>query len=96
MIDTSSRYYVLEQASYIDKNGHEEKYIRRRFIPANSKAPFSEVTVQQGERMDQISARVLGDPLQFWRICDANEGEEPLSLSAEEGRRIKVPLPHSI
>ena len=96
MFDTNSRYYALEQASYVDNHGREIKYKRRRFIPDKSTAPFTEVAVKQGERMDQISASVLGDPLHFWRICDANEGENPLTLCGTEGRRIKVPLPHSI
>ena len=38
---------------------------------------LTEVTVVQGDRLDTITTRTLGDPLQFWRICDANDTYEP-------------------
>ena len=40
-----------------------------------------------GDRLDLITARTLGDPEQFWRICDANDALDPDDL-AEPGRRL--------
>ena len=35
----------------------------------------------QGDRLDNIAARYLGDPEQFWRICDANGAMRPDELT---------------
>lgn len=94
MFEPTSRYYNLEDVKVTNADGVEIVYKRRRFIP-----PFAahvllgEVVVQQGERLDQITARALGDPEQFWRICDANAVINPLDIAAEPGTRIKVPRP---
>jgi nucleoid-associated protein YgaU len=55
-----------------------------------------EVTVNQGDRLDLIAARALGDPELFWRICDANNAMDPLELTAEPGRRLRVAIPQSV
>jgi len=50
--------------------------------------------VTQGERLDTITARYLGDPTQFWRVCDANDVLQPTELTEEVGNVIKIALPH--
>jgi nucleoid-associated protein YgaU len=52
-----------------------------------------EVTVTEGDRLDLITARTLGDPEQFWRICDANNTMHPAALTAQPGQRVRVPVP---
>ena len=47
----------------------------------------------EGDRLDLITARTLGDPEQFWRICDANNTMNPSDLTAETGRVLRVPVP---
>jgi hypothetical protein len=49
--------------------------------------------VTQGERLDNITARYLGDPLQFWRLCDANGALDPEELTDETGRTIAITMP---
>ena len=94
MFEPTSRYYNLENARLITAEGRAIVYKKRRLIPpATDHTILAEVTAQQGERLDQITARVLGDPEQFWRICDANEVLNPLELTAEPGNRIQIPLP---
>ena len=39
-----------------------------------------------GDRLDNVSAQYLGDPEQFWRLCDANNAMEPEELT--ESRRV--------
>ena len=65
------------------------RYMRRRFIPpADGRDRRSSSTRSpQGERLDHITARYLGDPTQFWRICDANDALRPAELTDEPGRR---------
>jgi hypothetical protein len=50
----------------------------------------------QGERLDNITARYLGDPLQFWRVCDANGAMNPSELTAVIGRRLRITMPEGI
>ena len=52
-----------------------------------------EVTVTQGDRLDLIAYNTLGDPEQFWRICDANNAMNPVELTAEAGKTVRVPVP---
>ena len=54
-----------------------------------------EHTVTQGDRLDNLATRYVGDPEQFWRICDANDVLRPEELTEEIGRIIKIGLPYS-
>ena len=44
-----------------------------------------EHTVTQGERLDNITFQYLGDPEQFWRVCDANGAVRPDELTETTG-----------
>ena len=50
---------------------------------------------RQGDRLDNITAEYLGDPEQFWRICDANATLHPAELE-EVGRRLRITLSEGI
>jgi hypothetical protein len=52
--------------------------------------------VFQGDRLDNIAALYLGDPEQFWRICDANAAMRPNELTETIGRRLRITLPEGI
>ena len=98
MFDVTSRYYSLETAtlSVVDPDGltRAVAYKRRRFIPPLGEATrVLEHRFAAGERLDNITARYLGDPTQFWQICDANLVLRPEELEAEIGRVIHVALP---
>lgn len=97
MFDTNSRYFNLETATINvpdeEEGTREIRYVRRRIIPsAENQTTLVEHTVAQGERLDQITARYIGDPTQFWRVCDANNVLQPEELE-ETGRVIKIALP---
>jgi hypothetical protein len=94
MFPVTSRYHDIEIARFTAPDGREIVYVRRRFLPAVAKTVvMAEHTVTQGERLDNITARYLGDPEQFWRLCDANTALHPNELTAEVGRRLTIPLP---
>ncbi|HEX6938803.1 MAG TPA: LysM domain-containing protein [Longimicrobiales bacterium] len=98
MFDTKSRYANLPVATLKtrDADGREReiRYVTRRFIPAVSDAEtLVEHRVVQGERLDTIAARYLGDPTQFWRVADANAATRPELLVEPPGRRIRIALP---
>jgi len=94
MFEYTSRYYAIEQVISVAPDGREMIFIRRRFLPDPASAvPIAEHTVTQGERLDQITARYLTDPEQFWRVCDANNAMNPEELTSEIGRKLLIPLP---
>jgi hypothetical protein len=94
MFEHTSRYYALETTTYRTPNGQVVAYKRRRFLPRGEEMPLlAEVSVIQGDRLDLIAARTLGDAQQFWRVCDANDAMNPLDLTAEPGKTLRVPVP---
>jgi hypothetical protein len=94
MFDPRSRYAPLETATYVGDDGRQIAYKRRRFLPRGDELQLvAEITVSQGERLDRLAARLLGDPEQFWRICDANTALDPLSLTSQAGRVVRVASP---
>jgi hypothetical protein len=94
MFSATSRYYGIETATLQDASGHIVIYVRRRFLPDSTNiAVLIEHVVTQGDRLDNITARYLGDPELFWQVCDANTVMRPEELTAEIGRRLNIPLP---
>lgn len=98
MFEPTSRYSSIDVAkmSVTDADGtpREIRYLRRRFTPSmEGMTTLVEHSFTQGERLDNITARYLGDPTQFWRLCDANNVLCPDELE-EVGRVIKIALPH--
>jgi hypothetical protein len=59
-------------------------------------ATLQTVTVQYGDRIDRLAAQYLGDPLAFWRLCDANGALSPEDLTATPGATISIPLPAGV
>ena len=94
MFEPTSRYFALPTATFTTPDGRAIAYKRRRFLPQGAAMPLLvEVAVAQGDRLDLITARTLGDPEQFWRVCDANNALNPTELTAEPGRTLRVPVP---
>ena len=98
MLDQTSRYYKLDNAQLtaVDPDGtlRQVVYKRRRFIPDTSgSVTLVEHTVTQGERLDVITMRYLGDPLQFWRVCDTNSVLRPTELTDAYGTVIRIAMP---
>lgn len=94
MFDFTSRYYTLETATHTTKDGKQIAHKQRRFLPqGNEMQLLFEVTVNESDRLDLITARTLGDPLHFWRVADANNTMNPVELLVEIGRHIRVPVP---
>jgi len=98
VFEPTSRYYGIETAelTVLDAAGEPRVvgYVRRRFVSgAPSNTTLVSHAIVQGERLDHLAARYLGDPTQFWRICDANNVLRPEELVEEPGRRVDIPLP---
>jgi hypothetical protein len=94
MFSATSRYAKLEPVKIQLPDGRVIVYIPRRFLPdPASMTIIAEHVLTQGERLDNITARYLADPEQFWRLCDANPVLRPDELTARIGRRLRIPLP---
>ena len=93
----ASRYYGIKTSSIDRENGESLVYLKRRFIPpANRFSLLQEHTFTEGERIDNIAHKYLGDPEQFWQICDANKVMNPDELTETVGRKIRITLPEGI
>jgi hypothetical protein len=93
----TSRYAAVAVVKHERADGSEIVYLKRRFVPQPDRfALLQHHTVTQGERLDNITARYLDDPLQFWRVCDANRAMRPEELTETVGRRLRITLPEGI
>jgi hypothetical protein len=93
----NSRYAGIDTKTMEATDGRIVIYLQRRFVPSPENfALLQEHVVTQGERIDNITARYLGDPEQFWRVCDANAAMRPDELTETIGRRLRITLPEGI
>ncbi len=93
----TSRYQGIDTDTMVRPDGTQAIYLQRRFVP--SPALFQllqEHTVVQGERLDIVAGKFLGDPELFWRIADANGAMRPEDLVAIIGRILRITLPQGI
>jgi hypothetical protein len=100
MFDKTSRYSSLQVLTLTitesDGSTRDISYVERRFIPpADGTVTLVQHIYQQGERLDNITARYTGDPTQFWRVCDANTVLDPDELTEEPGQLIRIALQNS-
>jgi hypothetical protein len=92
-----SRYYNIETIKLEMPDGKDIIFVQRRFVPPPERFELLyEHAVTQNERLDNITAQHLGDPEQFWRVCDANCAMVPDELTEPIGRRLRITLPEGI
>jgi hypothetical protein len=93
----NSRYHGIDTVTLVTAEGKTIVYLERRFVPSPDRfALLTEHAVVQGDRLDNLAARYLGDPEQFWRLCDANNALRPDELIETVGRRLRITLPEGI
>lgn len=96
---TDSRYYGSATLSYTTANGQTIAYLAQRFVPqpgAPNYATVAQHTVRQGDRLDLIAAKYLGDPLIYWLICDANGAIKPEQLLETIGTVLNITMPQGV
>jgi hypothetical protein len=92
-----SRYYNQELATLVAPDGTQTAYLVRRFVPQPERFALLQYhTVAQEDRLDNLSSQFFGDPLLFWRLCDANRAMLPDDLTSIPGRRLRITLPEGI
>ena len=93
----SSRYYGVSTAKLTTADGRTMVFLKRRLVPAPEEfSLIQEHSIVQGDRLDNLTAKYLGDPEQFWRLCDANGAIRPDELTEIIGVRVRITLPHGI
>ena len=93
----SSRYNGIGTLQLVADDGTSIVYLKRRFVPQTERFTLLTVhSVLEGGRLDNITAQYLGDPLQFWRICDANGVMAPGELTDRIGNEIRITLPEGV
>jgi hypothetical protein len=96
LIGPLSRYAQTETAMLTLPDGRQIGYLKRRFVPPMERFELiQEHLITHGDRLDNLAALYLGDPEQFWRLCDANGAMLPDDL-LEIGRRLRITLPEGI
>ena len=97
---TDSRYYGYSVLQYAPPGGGQSvPYLARRIVPqpgAPNYATINQYTVKQGDRLDLIAAKFLGDPIMAWLICDANGAIKPHDLVAQPGRVLAITTPQGV
>lgn len=92
-----SRYYGLPLLSLTNTAGVQVSYVSRRFIPPPEDFSLLQLyRVKQGDRVDAIAGAILGNPLSYWQICDANLALEPDDVVAVPGAFIEITLPAGV
>lgn len=90
----NSRYYGVPVRTRVGPDGVERSFVGRRIIPETGRyRPLDRHRCDGLERADALAAQFYGDPLQYWRICDANGVEDPATTARPEGRVLLIPLP---
>jgi hypothetical protein len=66
-------------------------YLGRRLLPQpDTLGTLGEHAVVEGDRLDSLSGRYLGDPELWWRVADGNLAAHPDELTATIGRRLRI------
>lgn len=97
LFPATSRYHGITAAQLTLPDGTMIAYMRRRFVPPPERFTLLiEHYVVSGDRLDNLAAGYLGDPQQFWRICDANRAMRPDELIETIGRALRITLPEGV
>jgi len=91
LFDQTSRYEKCKDTKIETDDEKIIAYKKRRFLPPSEKMQIQYmVSVVAKDRLDNISAKIISDPEQFWRICDANNAIHPEELVSTPGRMLKI------
>lgn len=94
MSTSSSRYASVGRAMLQTADGWSIPYLRRRIIaPVDAGQILMTTTLPAGSRLDLVAAKLRGDPLQAWRLADANDLLDPAELDNGTPRALRIPKP---
>ena len=91
-----SRYHGIPTAELTRPDGRTVRYLRRLLPDPAGLVVILEHRVTDDDRLDNLAARYLGDPLQSWRLGDGNTTLRLEALVEELGRRVRITLPAGV
>jgi hypothetical protein len=93
----NSRYYAGPTTTMTLPDGRMLTYLTRRFVPQPERfALLKQHAVVQNDRLDSLAAHYFNDPVQFWRLCDANRALRPDELIETIGALLRITLPEGV
>ena len=93
----TSRYYAIKTSTFMTMDKKTIVHLGRRFVPSPDEyTPLQEHTISQGDRLDNLAAQYLGDPEQYWQLCDANGAVRPDELTENIDGTLRITLPKGI
>ena len=93
----NSRYYGLATTTMTTPDGRMLSYLTRRFVPPPENFSLLQTySTVQNDRPDSIAAKFFGDPLLYWRLCDANRVLSPSELTDTIGASLSITLPEGV
>ncbi len=90
MFDPKSRYARLPTYTVQDHRGRQVSVAPAPPPPGDGLLGIH--VLRQGERLDHLAAKYLGDPAGYWRIAERNDVMAPEELT--ESREIEIPASH--
>jgi hypothetical protein len=95
--DPNSRYLNTPIEMLTKPDGTQVAYLQRRIIPQMQiYTSVQNYVVIDGDRLDNLAFKFLGNPLLFWMLCDANGVSDPESLTGQIGSTILIPIASAI
>jgi hypothetical protein len=91
MFDEKSRYAKSKTYEVNDRRGRKVKVVGVPLAP--DQQALGRHLVQQGQRIDHLSAYYYADPAGYWRICEIND--VILTEQLTEQREIIIPVKKS-
>ena len=88
MFDSKSRYLKADTYEVKDKRGRTVRVVAPPAPPEQLLLGLH--LLKQGERLDLLAAKYLGDPAGYWRIAEQNE--VMLSEALTEASEIEIPV----
>ncbi len=93
----NSRYFGQPTTTLTLPDGTVLSYLTRRFVPQPERfALLKQHVVAQGDRPDGIAAKYFNDPVQWWRLADANRIVKPEALTDTLGQTLRITLPEGV
>jgi hypothetical protein len=87
MFDEKSRYARVPTAHALDRRGRIVEVVGVPEPPDQLLLGYH--FRREGQRLDHLAARYLGDPAGFWRICELDGAMLPDALA--ETREVAIP-----
>lgn len=89
----NSRCADVAMLEYTSADGTVIRYLERRFLVDPDTLPeLGTHEVREGDRLDLLAAKLLGDPELAWRIGDSNRVMHPADAE-EPGVTLRITLP---